>query len=58
MRVLIGGIDGIHLTDSSSKDGPFQNLAITAAEKILSVLFLSVTNSSLNDNGQPKDSLL
>lgn len=42
MRVLIGGIDGIHLADSSSKDGPFRNLAITAAEKILSVLFLSV----------------
>jgi hypothetical protein len=46
VRVLIGGNDGIHLTDASSKDGPLPpfpwDLAIAAAEKLLYVtgLFL------------------
>lgn len=46
VRVLIGGDDGIHLTDASSRDGPLPpfpwDLAITAAEKMLCVLFLSL----------------
>lgn len=46
VKVLIGGNDGIRLTDASSGDGPLPpflwDLAITAAEKLLCVLFLSL----------------
>ena len=45
VKVLLGGNDGIHLTDASSKNGPLPpfpwNLAITAAEKMLYVLSFS-----------------